>query len=340
LKYRLDDDQLMSLFENDSNSALKQQQHQGNKNSKPELATDAVASVSTAGHSSGVNTWTLERGPTPPSKIEKLSTPSESNSPSEVSNEEAKAGGPEKLKGEPEVQSTGDGDSFTQPFSKVELQQALAGLDSSLDPKRAKRILANRQSAQRSRVRKLQYISELERSVTAFQTEIATMTAQVDFYEHQRAVLNADNNTIKQRIATLAQGQCFKDAYNDALKKEIQRLRQLYQQQQLQQPQQQTLPSTGYEYQQQQFSNLDLGATHQSELNMGELNAFSGGVLQSSDEQFMFNGSCGLSPTHSHSRSLLLPHGLNGMIPASCMLPANGNGLEGSMLGEYMVHNL
>jgi hypothetical protein len=44
-----------------------------------------------------------------------------------------------------------------------------------------------------------------------WQTEIATMTAQVDFYEHQRAVLNADNNTIKQRIATLAQGQCFKD---------------------------------------------------------------------------------------------------------------------------------
>ncbi len=139
MKYRLDDDELMSLFENDSNSALKQQQHQGNKNSKPELATNVVASVSTAGHSSGVNTWTLERGPTPASKIEKPSTPSESNSPSEVSNEEAKAGGPEKLKGEPEVQSTGDGDSFTQPFSKVELQQALAGLDSSLDPKRAKR---------------------------------------------------------------------------------------------------------------------------------------------------------------------------------------------------------
>jgi len=37
------------------------------------------------------------------------------------------------------------------------------------------------------------------------------MTPQVDFYEHQRVVLNADNNTIKQRIATLAQDQCFKD---------------------------------------------------------------------------------------------------------------------------------
>ncbi|KAK4398095.1 Basic leucine zipper 34 [Sesamum angolense] len=38
------------------------------------------------------------------------------------------------------------------------------------DPKRIKRILANRQSAQRSRVRKLQYISELERSVTSLQS--------------------------------------------------------------------------------------------------------------------------------------------------------------------------
>lgn len=34
------------------------------------------------------------------------------------------------------------------------------------------RILANRQSAQRSRVRKLQYISELERSVTSLQVRL------------------------------------------------------------------------------------------------------------------------------------------------------------------------
>jgi hypothetical protein len=35
-----------------------------------------------------------------------------------------------------------------------------------------RRILANRQSAQRSRVRKLQYISELERSVTSLQVRL------------------------------------------------------------------------------------------------------------------------------------------------------------------------
>lgn len=73
------------------------------------------------------------------------------------------------------------------------------------------RILANRQSAQRSRVRKLQYISELERSVTALQTEVTTMGPRVAFFEHQRAVLNVDNNTIKQKMAALAQSQRFKD---------------------------------------------------------------------------------------------------------------------------------
>ncbi|KAL5221927.1 hypothetical protein ABZP36_026640 [Zizania latifolia] len=44
------------------------------------------------------------------------------------------------------------------------------------DPKKVKRILANRQSAQRSRVRKLQYISELERIVTTLQVYTYTRT--------------------------------------------------------------------------------------------------------------------------------------------------------------------
>jgi hypothetical protein len=58
---------------------------------------------------------------------------------SEVSNEDLK-GGLGKYKSEPDVQSSGDHEpGATQTFSKGELQQALAGLDSSLDPKRAKR---------------------------------------------------------------------------------------------------------------------------------------------------------------------------------------------------------
>ncbi|KAL3821232.1 hypothetical protein ACJIZ3_007137 [Penstemon smallii] len=99
------------------------------------------------------------------------------------------------------------------------------------DPKRIKRILANRQSAQRSRVRKLQYISELERSVTTLQTEVSALSPRVAFLDHQRLLLNVDNSAIKQRIAALAQDKIFKDAHQEALKKEIERLRKIYHQQ-------------------------------------------------------------------------------------------------------------
>ncbi|XP_043700313.1 basic leucine zipper 61-like [Telopea speciosissima] len=105
--------------------------------------------------------------------------------------------------------------------------------DPIVDPKRVKRILANRQSAQRSRVRKLQYISELERSVTSLQTEVSALSPRVAFLDHQRLVLNVDNSALKQRIAALAQDKIFKDAHQEALKKEIERLRHVYHQQNL-----------------------------------------------------------------------------------------------------------
>ncbi|XP_021279858.1 basic leucine zipper 61-like, partial [Herrania umbratica] len=95
------------------------------------------------------------------------------------------------------------------------------------------RILANRQSAQRSRVRKLQYISELERSVTSLQAEVSVLSPRVAFLDHQRLLLNVDNSALKQRIAALAQDKIFKDAHQEALKREIERLRQVYHQQNL-----------------------------------------------------------------------------------------------------------
>ncbi|KAG6416871.1 hypothetical protein SASPL_124312 [Salvia splendens] len=99
------------------------------------------------------------------------------------------------------------------------------------DPKRIKRILANRQSAQRSRVRKLHYISELERSVSSLQAEVSVLSPRVAYLDHQRLVLNVDNSVLKQRIAALAQDKVFKDAHQEALKREIERLRQVYYQQ-------------------------------------------------------------------------------------------------------------
>ncbi|WZY91554.1 hypothetical protein YC2023_063883 [Brassica napus] len=90
-----------------------------------------------------------------------------------------------------------------------------------LDPKRVKRILANRQSAQRSRVRKLQYITELERSVTSLQAEVSVLSPRVAFLDHQRLLLNVDNSSLKQRIAALAQDKIFKDEYNKSIRAQV-----------------------------------------------------------------------------------------------------------------------
>ncbi|XP_052178769.1 basic leucine zipper 61-like [Diospyros lotus] len=120
-----------------------------------------------------------------------------------------------------------------EPQPDTRASPSAAAGDTIVDPKRIKRILANRQSAQRSRVRKLQYISELERSVTTLQTEVSALSPRVAFLDHQRLVLNVDNSALKQRIAALVQDKIFKDAHQVALKKEIERLRQVYREQNL-----------------------------------------------------------------------------------------------------------
>lgn len=43
------------------------------------------------------------------------------------------------------------------------------------------------------------------------QTEVATLSPQVAYLDHQRVVLNMDNNTLKQQISTLVQDKRFKD---------------------------------------------------------------------------------------------------------------------------------
>ncbi|GLU15429.1 hypothetical protein SLE2022_319220 [Rubroshorea leprosula] len=154
--------------------------------------------------------------------------PAVSSSSDQNSNNDEKTSTP--LKTEPgEVQSS----------CKPEPQQATlphaspaSNPDSIIDPKRVKRILANRQSAQRSRIRKMQYISELERSVTTLQTEVSALSPRVAFLDHQRVILTVDNSAMKQRIAALAQDKIFKDAHQEALKKEIERLTQLMHHQQ------------------------------------------------------------------------------------------------------------
>ncbi|MCL7049276.1 hypothetical protein MKW94_008696 [Papaver nudicaule] len=74
-----------------------------------------------------------------------------------------------------------------------------------MDPKRAKRILANRQSAARSKERKIRYTSELERKVQTLQTEATTLSAQVTMLQRDTTGLTNENKELKIRLQSMEQ---------------------------------------------------------------------------------------------------------------------------------------
>lgn len=101
---------------------------------------------------------------------------------------------------------------------------------SEADNKRAKQ-----QYAQRSRVRKLQYIAELESRVQALQSEGVEVSAEMEFLSQQNIMLDLENKALKQRVESLAQEQLIKRFQQEMFEREIGRLRTIYQQQQQQQ---------------------------------------------------------------------------------------------------------
>ncbi|XWS71949.1 hypothetical protein CRYUN_Cryun03dG0182500 [Craigia yunnanensis] len=94
----------------------------------------------------------------------------------------------------------------------------------TLDPKRAKRILANRQSAVRSKERKACYILELERKVQTLQMEATTLSAQLTLFQRDTTGMSTENTELKLRLQAMEQQAQLCDALNEALKKEVERL--------------------------------------------------------------------------------------------------------------------
>ncbi|PIN02713.1 hypothetical protein CDL12_24771 [Handroanthus impetiginosus] len=142
------------------------------------------------------------------------------------------------------------------PKGSTEKKDSSHAKSSDKDTKRAKQ-----QFAQRSRVRKLQYIAELERNVQALQAEGSEVSAELEFLNQQNIILSMENKALKQRLESLAQEQLIKYLEHEVLEREVGRLRNLYKQQQ-QPPQQQHTSSSHRRANSrdldQQFANLSL----------------------------------------------------------------------------------
>ncbi|MFQ6627873.1 hypothetical protein Gotur_007972, partial [Gossypium turneri] len=99
--------------------------------------------------------------------------------------------------------------SGSEEVSPAEAKKALSATKLAelaiIDPKRAKRIWANRQSAARSKERKMRYIAELERKVQTLQTEATSLNAQLSLLQRDTGTLTAENNELKLRLTTMEQ---------------------------------------------------------------------------------------------------------------------------------------
>ncbi|XP_076898919.1 transcription factor VIP1-like [Bidens hawaiensis] len=94
-----------------------------------------------------------------------------------------------------------------------------------IDPKRAKRILANRQSAARSKEKKIRYTSELEKKVQTLQNEATTLSTQVTMLQRDTTSLTSENKELKMRLQAMEQQAKLRDALNETLRAEVQRLK-------------------------------------------------------------------------------------------------------------------
>ncbi|XP_048233915.1 bZIP transcription factor 29 [Ricinus communis] len=118
----------------------------------------------------------------------------------------------------------GNGEFSGAELKKIMANEKLAEI-ALTDPKRAKRILANRQSAARSKERKMRYISELEHKVQTLQTEATTLSAQLTLLQRDSVGLTSQNNELKFRLQAMEQQAQLRDALNEALTAEVRRLK-------------------------------------------------------------------------------------------------------------------
>ncbi|KAG2319015.1 hypothetical protein Bca52824_012228 [Brassica carinata] len=117
-----------------------------------------------------------------------------------------------------------NGEFTAAEMKKIMANDKLAEMAMS-DPKRVKRILANRQSAARSKERKMRYIVELEHKVQTLQTEATTLSAQFTLLQRDMMGLTNQNNELKFRLQAMEQQAQLRDALNEALSGEVQRLK-------------------------------------------------------------------------------------------------------------------
>ncbi|CAN6892438.1 hypothetical protein Bca4012_092541 [Brassica carinata] len=158
-----------------------------------------------------------------------------------------KAGTSASKSAETQVSKMKEG-SFTKPD----------GPGSKTDSKRIKH-----QNAHRARLRRLEYISDLERTIQVLQAQGCEMSSAIHYLDQQLVMLSMENRALKQRLDSLAEIQKLKHVEQQFLEREIGNLKFRKHQQQPQQNQKQM--------QQNRYDNYRPPATQEPESQFAAL---------------------------------------------------------------------
>ncbi|XP_022150939.1 basic leucine zipper 19-like isoform X2 [Momordica charantia] len=104
--------------------------------------------------------------------------------------------------------------------------------DPNMDPRKLKRIMSNRVSAQKSRLKKVQYVADMERKLKALEAHIAVLSPQVELYRNQQHVLQMEQKRLNQKILSCSRNKLLRDAEIEENRAEVNRLRELHLKQQ------------------------------------------------------------------------------------------------------------
>ncbi|KAI3705270.1 hypothetical protein L1987_75505 [Smallanthus sonchifolius] len=110
-------------------------------------------------------------------------------------------------------------DPFVSGFPQLDSVQDPAG-EANLEAKPLKR-----HSAQRSRVRKLQYIAELEKTVENYQNIVSELVVRVKSLAEQRVYLSMENKQLKQQLGMLQQEKFVMERQYQRMRNEIEGLK-------------------------------------------------------------------------------------------------------------------
>ncbi|KAE8700809.1 hypothetical protein F3Y22_tig00110556pilonHSYRG00789 [Hibiscus syriacus] len=118
------------------------------------------------------------------------------------------------------------------PYVKTVVGNGVQGSESCekeqiMEQRRLNRVISNRLSAQRSRMRKLQHIYDMEKQVESLQTQVIVLSAQIQQQKEKQFLQINERQQLQNRISACANRRVMVDAEIEEKKAELNRLREL-----------------------------------------------------------------------------------------------------------------